>query len=473
MITVDSDVRAELSNGFEESQAQPVCSQPNTPIAVGIDTWSLYNYAYNSLESSFLIYSLADLRKYARGGLFDDESCRAILTVPIRIEAAIELLWKHRDVLQKKWGEFDTQLFVDSMDSVEKRMEVAAWATGHKGYLAEELGEKAGGIQYFHDDNDKEPTYVIVANVLAKTLAVVFRGTKTLNDVQVDAKMAMKSINNPLADVEGLSEKFRLHRGFSGFLYKKASQEAKGKSRKWDGTTGSTRGGTKCQEILSDTLEILQQFPDYHLCVTGHSMGGALATLFAFELSALRHRDEELIRHPIACVAVASPMLGDNHFRRTFQFLEREGHLQCLRVENDFDIVPLYPWTSLSFLGVPFSPFFPSVRYRHVGVQLKIHATKQTFELSYPRYRRGLILFALDFWSTIKRLCWLALCCLFVSAREGVNHHCGEYRKRLMDNAETLGQLTLANVYERIRKGEAGLLETSGKLRLKAVEPRI
>ena len=96
-------------------------------------------------------------------------------------------------------------------------------------------------------------------------------------------------------------------------------------------------------------------------------MGGALATLFAFELSALRHRDEELIRHPITCVAVASPMLGDNNFRKTFQFLEREGHLQCLRVENDFDIVPLYPWTSLSFLGVPFSPFFPSVCYRHVG----------------------------------------------------------------------------------------------------------
>ena len=468
MITIDSVVRAELSAGVEESQlAQP---QPNTPVTVGIDTWSLYKYAYNFLESSFLIYSFADLRKYAREGLFDDESCRAILTVPIRIETAMELLWKHRDVLKKKWGESDTQLFVDTMDSVEKRMEVAAWATGHRGYLAEELGVKAGGIQCFHDENEKEPTYVIVANVLAKTLSVVFRGTKTLNDVQVDAKMAMKTINNPLADVEGLSENFRLHRGFSGFLYKKASQE-KGERRKWNGT--SARGGTKCQEILSDTLEILQQFPDYHVCVTGHSMGGALAILFAFELAALRHRDEELIRHPITACVIASPMVGNNDFRKTFQLLEREGHLECLRVENDFDIVPLWPWTSLSFIGVPFSPFFPSMRYRHVGVQLKIHATEKTFELSYPRYRTGVILFLIDFWSTIKRLCWLALCCLFVSARVGVNHHCGEYRRRLMDNAESLGQLTLANVYERIRKGEAGLLETSGKLRLKAVEPRI
>ena len=102
MITIDSVVRAELSAGVEESQlAQP---QPNTPVSVGIDTWSLYKHAYNFLESSFLIYSFADLRKYAREGLFDDESCRAILTVPIRIETAMELLWKHRDVLQKKMG---------------------------------------------------------------------------------------------------------------------------------------------------------------------------------------------------------------------------------------------------------------------------------------------------------------------------------------------------------------------------------
>jgi len=471
MITIDSVVRAEISKEVGESQSAPLGPQPDSPVnPVGIDSWSLYNLAYNSLEGSFLIYSFADLRKYARGALFDDASCETIMAVPIRLESAIELLWKHRDVLQKKWGESDTQLFVDSMDSLEKRMEVAAWATGHRGYLAEELGEKAGGIKYFYDENEQEPTYVIVANVLAKTLSVIFRGTKTLNDVQVDAKMAMKSINNPLAAIEGQSENFRLHRGFSGFLYKKVN-ELKDKNRKWDGT--SNREGTKCQEILSDALVILQQFPDYRLCVTGHSMGGALATLFAFELSALRFRDTDLIRHPITCVAVASPRLGDNHFRKAFQYLEMEGHLQCLRVENDFDIVPMIPWTSLSCLGVPLSPFFPYVRYRHVGVQLKIHATKKTFEVSYSRYRSGAFLFVLDLWSTIKRLCWLILCCLFVSARESVNHHCGEYRRRLMDNAETLGQLTLASVYERIQKGEAGLLETSGKLRLKAVEPRI
>ena len=83
MITIDSDVRAQLSNEVQESQAaQPVSPQPNTPVTVGIDTWSLYNYAYNFLESSFLIYSFADLRKYAREGLFDEQSCVLRMIMP-------------------------------------------------------------------------------------------------------------------------------------------------------------------------------------------------------------------------------------------------------------------------------------------------------------------------------------------------------------------------------------------------------
>ena len=470
MISIDSALRAEIANEVDESQTASQPAPNPATLAGGIETWNFYNYAYNFLESSFLIYSFADLRRYARKGLFDSDSCDAILSVPIRVESAIELLWKHRDILQKKWGESDTQLFVDSVDSVEKRMEVAAWAAGHRGYLTEELGDKAGGIHCFHDENELDPTYVIVANGLHKTLTVTFRGTKTLDDVQVDIKMAMKSISNPLADVEGQPEKIRLHRGFSGFLYKKAMEE-KGKNRTWHGA--STRGGTKCQEILRDVLEMLQKFPDYHVCVTGHSMGGALAALFAFELSALRHGDTDLIRHPIVCVTIASPLLGDNNFRKAFQHLEMEGHLQCLRVENDLDIVPMVPWNSVSCIGVPLSPFIPSLRYRHVGVQLKVHVSKKTFEISYPKYRSGIILFLLDLWSTIKRLCWLALCCFIVLSREGQNHHCGEYRRRLMDNAETLGQLSLSRVYERIQHGEGGLLETSGMLRLKVIEPRI
>jgi hypothetical protein len=101
MISIDSATRAEIANEVDESQA---VSQPAPNPAThggGIENWSLYNYAYNFLESSFLIYSFADLRRYARKGLFDGDSCDAILSVPIRVESAVELLWKHRDIAEK------------------------------------------------------------------------------------------------------------------------------------------------------------------------------------------------------------------------------------------------------------------------------------------------------------------------------------------------------------------------------------
>lgn len=202
-------------------------------------------------------------------------------------------------------------------------------------------------------------------------------------------------------------------------------------------------------------------------------MGGALAALFAFELATMRVKNEETIRNAIKCITIASPMLGDNAFRHSFQHLEINGHLQCLRVENDLDVVPMYPWTSLSFIGVPFSPFLPNLRYRHVGIQLKLHVAKETFEIAYPKYRTGLVLFILDLWSTIKRLVWLVLCCVLVSAKETTNHHCGEYRRRLQVHAEFLRSLDLGSIYKRVQDGERGLLVTKGNLRLKAVEPRL
>lgn len=202
-------------------------------------------------------------------------------------------------------------------------------------------------------------------------------------------------------------------------------------------------------------------------------MGGALAALFAFELATMRLKNKELMKNSVKCIMFASPMLGDNAFRSAFQHLEKNGHLQCLRVENDLDIVPLYPWTSLGVLGAPFSPFFPRARYRHVGIQLKLHVTKDTFEIAYPKLRTGFDLFMLDVWSSIKRLLWLGLCCALVSAKEIKNHHCGEYRRRIQDNAEALDSLNFVSIYERIQKGEHGILETKGSLRLKAIEPRL
>jgi len=438
---------------------------------IGVEAWSIYDHALHFLESSFLVYSFADLRCYARENLFDEETCRNILTLPITIESVIELLWRHKSILTEKWGEFDTQLFVDAIDSIEKRMETAAFRAGYKGYA--HLIDRGGGIRTFRDNNDEECTYAIAVNGLTRMISVTFRGTKTLNDLSVDAKMAMKTIPNALADIEGQAKTFRLHRGFAGYLFHSLSPSSSELStpprRKWN----SGRQGTKCQEITDTVLAILEDFPDYTICCTGHSMGGALAAIFAFELATMRLKNQGLIKQAVICTTIASPQFGDNAFRSAFQHLERNDHLRCLRVENDLDVVPLYPLTSMSLVGMPFSMFFPNIRYRHVGVQLKLHVAKERFEIAYPKHRTGFELFVLDVWSTIKRLIWLVLCCVLAAAKEMTNHHCAEYRRRIQVNAEALRSLTFGSIYERIRNGEHGILETRGHLRLKAVEPKL
>jgi hypothetical protein len=72
------------------------------------------------------------------------------------------------------------------------------------------------------------------------------------------------------------------------------------------------------------------------LNVAGHSLGGALASLFAFYAAT----DERLRadKHPVEVFSFASPPVGDNRFRKAFKRLERDGRLQYARIANDHDL---------------------------------------------------------------------------------------------------------------------------------------
>ena len=99
------------------------------------------------------------------------------------------------------------------------------------------------------------------------------------------------------------------------------------------------------------------------LTITGHSLGGALATLLSFFLACdmtimdkrlLRSRD--YIRQYISCISFASPLVGDKGFRRAFAILETD-RLRHVRITNGRDFVPLAP---------------PLPWYRHTGVQVHL-----------------------------------------------------------------------------------------------------
>jgi len=73
--------------------------------------------------------------------------------------------------------------------------------------------------------------------------------------------------------------------------------------------------GNKFDEIMGIVVPLLTKYPDFKLYVTGHSLGGALSTLFAFKAAS----SGLPIQKPITCISVASPKVGDNSFRKAFQ----------------------------------------------------------------------------------------------------------------------------------------------------------
>lgn len=63
------------------------------------------------------------------------------------------------------------------------------------------------------------------------------------------------------------------------------------------------RGGgqeTKFESIMNHLLSLFEQYPDFRLYITGHSLGGALATLSTVEVAA--SSSNHSIPMPVTCI---------------------------------------------------------------------------------------------------------------------------------------------------------------------------
>ena len=94
----------------------------------------------------------------------------------------------------------------------------------------------------------------------------------------------------------------------------------------------------KYERIIGQAVDLLQKNPGYKLFVTGHSLGAALASIFAFEVAT-----DANIPSPVMCVSIASPYVGGDNFRTAFQQLEKDGKLRYLRVANQRDLMATGP----------------------------------------------------------------------------------------------------------------------------------
>lgn len=192
---------------------------------------------------------------------------------------------------------------------------------------------------------------------------MAFRGSVTSNDYKADFKVLMKRIRHPSDPNQHLS----VHGGIYQYLHRKR----KDGTSKWD----------VIQVYLKD---IMEEHPGYALYLTGHSLGGSLAILLAFQLAATdsssngtdvaagndedKKDDAAPVQGPISVISFGPMLVGDLRFRRAFQQFEQERKLRCLCVVNEGDFIPLIPERGR-----------PLTAYRRVGVYLRLSPGQMVF----------------------------------------------------------------------------------------------
>jgi len=115
--------------------------------------------------------------------------------------------------------------------------------------------------------------------------------------------------------------------------------------------------------VIDDIRPLIEkEEEDFDIYFTGHSLGGALASMSAFKLAGMA---EDWIPKPISCVTFASPIIGTDQFGAAFEQLEKDHLIRYLRVTNAEDPAPNCLPTSFSMQPM-----------QHTGIHLPLKSTK-------------------------------------------------------------------------------------------------
>ncbi|GAQ81058.1 hypothetical protein KFL_000690360 [Klebsormidium nitens] len=100
------------------------------------------------------------------------------------------------------------------------------------------------------------------------------------------------------------------------------------------------------RKVIHETIpQLLSEYPEARtISVTGHSLGGALAVLSAYDIveSGYNLRPDGVTRVPVACFAFEAPRVGNPRFKASFA-ANKKNELAAIRVVNKPDIVTQVP----------------------------------------------------------------------------------------------------------------------------------
>lgn len=199
-------------------------------------------------------------------------------------------------------------------------------------------------IEFNDQFNTSQCVYCIVANNTQKRINVFFRGSVSGGrDWSTNFDGFLVPCNDPLSispvQLSG-HRRVWIHRGFNKYLNQKLNKTT-GAIASWCGAcTQDTT--TKFLEIESILIALLSdpKYKDFRLNLSGHSLGGAMAQLLAFQLA----RCQSLARFPKACpmivITYGCPRVGGKSYQKAFQQYEEKGLLRHIRVANKGDVIP-------------------------------------------------------------------------------------------------------------------------------------
>jgi triacylglycerol lipase len=174
-------------------------------------------------------------------------------------------------------------------------------------------GTWTGWDPVFRGGSEEKYGLLLRATDGSGTYIVAFRGTASLDDVLDDADVP-KATFTP--SVGTLTTPVRVEAGFYGIY--------------------NDTGAGMTQSMRQQLQQLLAKHTPSRIYVTGHSLGGALAHLFAFDLSF----------GPCASsftrlITFASPRVGDSGWRDSYD--ARIPSANSIRIYNQQDLVPEVP----------------------------------------------------------------------------------------------------------------------------------
>tara|TARA_B100001093_G_scaffold470092_1_gene491320 strand:+ start:3509 stop:4540 length:1032 start_codon:yes stop_codon:yes gene_type:complete len=94
-------------------------------------------------------------------------------------------------------------------------------------------------------------------------------------------------------------------------------------------------------KLKNDFISLTNEYQDYNIYITGHSLGGGLATLFSYFLS-------EITEQNLTVITFASPRVGNKNWADDFN---SRSNLRHYRFVNKRDIVTAIPYIYFKHVG--------------------------------------------------------------------------------------------------------------------------